>query len=58
MNKQQIKLSYQPLQLEVMAFEVRAQLMEGTSAGGNAGSAADDDDPLDAPRNPFSNEED
>ena len=50
MNKQQIKLSYQPLQLEVMAFEV-------TSAGGNAGSAGDDDDPLDAPRNPFLNEE-
>ena len=57
MNKQQIKLSYQPLQLEVMAFVVRAQLMEGTSAGGTAGSAGDDDDPLDAPRNPFLNEE-
>ena len=57
MNKQQIKLSYQPLQLEVMAFEVRAQLMEGTSAGGNAGSAEDDEEPLDAPRNPFLNEE-
>ena len=58
MNKQQIKLSYQPLQLEVMAFEVRAQLMEGTSVGGNAGSAEDDEEPLDAPRTPFSNEED
>ena len=57
MNKQQIKLSYQPLQLEVIAFEAKAQLMEGTSAGGNAGSAGDDDDPLDAPRNPFLNEE-
>lgn len=57
MNKQQIKLSYQPLQLEVMAFEVRAQLMEGTSANGNAGSAADDEEVLDAPRDPFSNEE-
>ena len=57
MNKQQIKLSYQPLQLEVMAFEVRAQLMEGTSAGGNAGSAGDDDHPQDAPLNPFLNEE-
>ena len=58
MNKQQIKLSYQPLQLEVMAFEVRAQLMEGTSANGNAGSAEDDEEPLGAPRDPFSNEED
>ena len=57
MNKQQIKLSYQPLQLEVMAFEVRAQLMEGTSLDGNAGSAEDDDQVLDAPRDPFSNEE-
>lgn len=56
MNKQQIKLSYQPLQLEVIAFEARAQLME-TTTGGNAGSAGDDDDPLDAPRNPFLNEE-
>jgi hypothetical protein len=58
MNKQQIKLSYQPLQLEVMAFEVRAQLMEGTSLGGNCGSAEDDGNPLGAPRDPFSNEED
>lgn len=58
MNKQQIKLSYQPLQLEVMAFEVRAQLMEGTSADGNAGSAEDDEEPLGAPSDPFSNEED
>lgn len=56
MNKQQIKLSYQPLQLEVIAFEARAQLME-TTTGGNAGSAGDDDDPLDAPCNPFLNEE-
>ena len=57
MNKQQIKLSYQPLQLEVMAFEVRAQLMEGTSANGNAGSAEDDEEALTAPRDPFSKEE-
>ncbi|EEX71952.1 hypothetical protein [Alloprevotella tannerae] len=57
MNKQQIKLSYQPLQLEVIAFEAKAQLMEGTSLDGNAGSAEDDDQVLDAPRDPFSNEE-
>ena len=57
MNKQQIKLSYQPLQLEVIAFEARAQLMEGTSLGGNAGSAEDDGEGLDAPRDPFSYEE-
>lgn len=56
MNKQQIKLSYQPLQLEVIAFEAKAQLME-TSFGGNAGSAEDDGEGLDAPRDPFSNEE-
>lgn len=56
MSKQQIKLSYQPLQLEVIAFEVKAQLME-TSFGGNAGSAEDDGEGLDAPRDPFSNEE-
>lgn len=56
MSKQQIKLSYQPLQLEVIAFEVKAQLME-TSLGGNAGSAEDDGEGLDAPRDPFSNEE-
>lgn len=56
MNKQQIKLSYQPLQLEVMAFEAKAQLME-TSLGGNAGSAEDDGEGLTAPRDPFSNEE-
>ena len=57
MNKQQIKLSYQSLQLEVIAFEARAQLMEGTSLGGNAGSAEDDGEALTAPRDPFSNEE-
>lgn len=56
MNKQQIKLSYQPLQLEVIAFEAKAQLME-TSLSGNAGSAEDDGEGLDAPRDPFSNEE-
>ena len=56
MNKQQIKLSYQPLQLEVIAFEARAQLME-TTTGGNAGEAEDDEDTLGAPRDPFSNEE-
>lgn len=55
MKKQQTKLSYQPLQLEVIKFEVRSQLMEGTSGTGNAGEAEDDED-LDAPRDPFLNE--
>ena len=58
MKKQPAKLSYQPLQLEIIRFEVRAQLMEGTSANGNAGSAEDDEEVLTAPRDPFSNEED
>ena len=55
MKKQQTKLSYQPLQLEIIKFEVRSQLMEGTSGTGNAGEAEDDED-LDAPRDPFLNE--
>ena len=57
MNKQQIKLSYQPLQLEVMAFEVRAQLMEGTSANAASGPAEDDEEVLTAAHDLFSNEE-
>ncbi|WP_314798019.1 hypothetical protein [Alloprevotella tannerae] len=56
MKKQPAKLSYQPLQLEIIRFEVRAQLMEGTSAIGDAGSA-EDDGSLDAPNDPFLNEE-
>ena len=56
MKKQPAKLSYQPLQLEIIRFEVRAQLMEGTSAIGDAGSA-EDDGGLAAPKDPFLNEE-